>query len=518
MTESQINKAARVAYANYCEPENRHYRGNPFIEALGPVLDAREAGRLLRTDLDYSVEDCQASPRTRMSYVLELLNWRLPSGEHIRLERLFSDALRTGYRGRNPAEISYWSDLREAKEALAANLTLPPRAQSMAVGFSVIGDSGVGKTAAIRSISQLYPEVIIHSSYNGKDLNFLQLPIVIVQCPPQGGLASLCYNIFSAIDRLLGTNYLEKYSRRKSSLSILGGYLLGLVYAHGIGIIVVDEIQNLTEAKQGEPEAMLNFFVMLINALSIPIVVVGTPKAVAILSTALRNARRFSGFDDPVFRRMRPGQDFDRFIRNMMKYQYVQNRVDWTPELSEAIYYNSLGITDLIVKVYILAQIRAISSEIERLTPQIIYSVEDNLTVLKPMLEALRSGDDRAMEAYDDLYDAIDIQGNVYRATATLSVVNDKGDNQDLVSDEQENHEGEITDLAPIQVTPSPSQTINVRKKSPGSTSRRQSKRKKLIFEGGLIHVTTEARRAKVAVYDALVEADYIQDLNIYLD
>lgn len=46
---------------------------------------------------------------------------------------------------------------------------------------------------------------------------------------------------------------------------------------HAIGLLIIDEIQHLN-IKPGA-DKMLNFFVTLVNVISLPVIMVGTPKA-----------------------------------------------------------------------------------------------------------------------------------------------------------------------------------------------------------------------------------------------
>lgn len=65
----------------------------------------------------------------------------------------------------------------------------------------------------------------------------------------------------------------------------------------------------------------------------------------------------------------------------------------------------SQGITDIAVKLYAISQLRAISiGGDEKITPALIQEVsKDSLTLVRPMLEALKSGDLAEIEKYGDI-------------------------------------------------------------------------------------------------------------------
>ncbi len=68
-----------------------------------------------------------------------------------------------------------------------------------------------------------------------------------------------------------------------------------------LGVLVIDEIQNLSEAKSGGHRKMLNFFVQLINTIGLPVVLVGTYKAMSVLGSEFRQMRRGTGQGDLVW-------------------------------------------------------------------------------------------------------------------------------------------------------------------------------------------------------------------------
>ncbi|MGH9841724.1 MAG: hypothetical protein ACREEM_23470 [Blastocatellia bacterium] len=72
------------------------------------------------------------------------------------------------------------------------------------------------------------------------------------------------------------------------------------------------------------------------------------------------------------------------------------------------LYDEAQGITDFAVKLYLFAQERAIESGKEEVTAAVIRSAaRDKLRLPKPVLDALRRGDQRVLELYEDVYPAM---------------------------------------------------------------------------------------------------------------
>jgi len=107
---------------------------------------------------------------------------------------------------------------------------------------------------------------------------------------------------------------------------------------------------------------MLNFFVGLINTIGLPVVLVGTYKAWSVLGGEFRQMRRGTGVGDLVWHPMLEDETWQFFLESLWRYQYVRSPSELTPQLSHTLYYETQGITDFATKVYMLAQIRAITT------------------------------------------------------------------------------------------------------------------------------------------------------------
>ena len=108
---------------------------------------------------------------------------------------------------------------------------------------------------------------------------------------------------------------------------------------------------------------MMNFFVELVNTLGIPIILIGTHKARAIVAGQFRSARRSCGLGGMSWPRLEEdSEDWQRFLKRLWTYQYLRHPADLTPELSRALYYETQGVPDFVGQaLFVLAQMRAIA-------------------------------------------------------------------------------------------------------------------------------------------------------------
>ena len=149
---------------------------------------------------------------------------------------------------------------------------------------------------------------------------------------------------------------------------------------------------------------MLNFFVTLVNTIGIPVVLIGTSRAKPILQGDFRQARRSSGLGSLVWDRMKNDGAWDIFVLSMWENQWTKNKVSLTDEFKNALYHESQGIVDIAVKLYAMVQIRAIALGKETFAVSDFHAVAaECFGIVKPMLDALRSGDMKKIEAYGDI-------------------------------------------------------------------------------------------------------------------
>lgn len=149
---------------------------------------------------------------------------------------------------------------------------------------------------------------------------------------------------------------------------------------------------------------MLNFFVTLVNTIGIPVVMIGTTKAMSILQSEFRQARRGSGQGDLLWDRMQNDLSWKVFTASMWRHQWTREKVALTGEIRDALYEESQGIIDIAVKLYAMVQVKAIT------TGKDMFGVKDfhtaateKLGLVKPMLDALRAGDKKKIQQYGDI-------------------------------------------------------------------------------------------------------------------
>lgn len=389
----------------YKEQELEEFRGNPYIEALPLIFTEDDIFKNITVDPVLKKAERQADASMRYHMVKRLLNFTHPMDRYFDLVLQLSSMIRYGYAIRNPLskEALQKLDFLCSLDKKHDISLLTSHANSLSVTsecHAIIGLSGIGKTTAIVSALKMYPQIISHKSYKGRPFSRNQLVWLKVDCPYDGKRKTLCQSFFKAMDQAMGTNYYSKYGNRRYDVTSMMADLTEIVARHGLGVLVIDEIQHL-QSKNIDTELVFKFITSLSNTIGVPLIFIGTPKASPLLESNFRNARRFTGV---AWDRMLEGDEWDFFIEEMWQYQWLKEYTELTPELKHCLYNESQGITAIAVQLYMCAQLRAITSQNEKITVKLFEDIsKQELKRTSAMIEALRNNDKDALKEYDDI-------------------------------------------------------------------------------------------------------------------
>jgi len=383
------------------------YEGNPFISRLPPLQTQRQFLDALTARPQYDAQERGYSASLRKHCIMRLGRYFEPLERQLQLAERFGMLLRQGYIGRNPITHNYIRHLQNGAQRIdAKSLTVDTRHQveNTAISFALAGCSGIGKSKAIEKVLHQYPQCIEHT----EPFSLIQITYLKLDCPHQGSPKQLCINFFSAVDKLVGTNYFNWYGSRRAGVDEMMVHMAQVANLHALGVLVIDEIQHLNKTKIG-PDALLNFLVTLVNTIGVPVILIGTLSAIPLLQENFRQARRASGLGSLIWDRMPKGKPWDYFIDKLWQYQWTREPTEITQEMRDVLYDESQGIFDIVVKLFMLSQLRVVGiGEVrpgpELLTPQLLRKVaKEDFRVVQPMLAALRSNDTSALLKYDDL-------------------------------------------------------------------------------------------------------------------
>ena len=208
--------------------------------------------------------------------------------------------------------------------------------------FTIIGTSGIGKSTAIsRALKLITANGIIRTEEPYSQV----IPCIVVQCPFDSSVKGMMLEILRKVDEHLGSRYHQNALKVRSTTDMLIGCVSQVALNH-IGLLIVDEIQNVVNSKNGK--SLIGALTQLINNSGISICMVGTPESTVFFEQAMPLARRSLGLQYNAL-------EYDRYFCDLcctlFGYQYVKQRTEITPGVIEWLYEHSAGIVSVVVSL-----------------------------------------------------------------------------------------------------------------------------------------------------------------------
>ena len=368
--------------------------GNPLISALRESYSPEDTIRHLTLRLEYDNSERLKRTDVRLRSCMQIRHFFQPDRNTLTAAMQIDSCLRWGYVSRNPilsTTVQYENCLLNAGTALYRS----------ASGFTILGISGCGKTTNLEMILHTYPQVIRHTRYQGRPFVGIQVVWLKIEMAADASLKGLFRNFMTALDNALNneTHYSDQYDSARYSKDQLFNAVRKLVIKYHIGILVIDELQQLCLSKGNVSQIILNFFVTLVNTIGVPVVTCGTGKARQLFRNEFQQARRGSGIGEIIWTRMDGDERWDRFAKSMWRYQYTQEIVEQTSEMNAVFLEQTLGIPYIAVHLYDLVQQDAIISGRESFSVEDIRRVAaEKMLLTREILEKLGKGIDVDLE------------------------------------------------------------------------------------------------------------------------
>lgn len=383
--------------AHYCvDTSIPQYQHNPCILSLPSILNPIDAAKLFASNP--ALPDPLAKDPAKRMHQLEaaLQCWYEPTSGTVDLSHAIELQMRAGYLARNPVSTSYHTDREyELQRLQSGSAPLNSRSANLTTRF--VGASGMGKTTALETVLKRYPQVIYHQEFQGRPFHFTQLVWIHMDCPFDGSPRGLCLSFFAIVDGILGTAYYDTYSKGRPNTDQLLMAMGRVVRNHALGLLVIDEINVLRDIKTEGATKLLNFFVQMVNTLGVPIMLVGTCRASNLFQKAFRQARRGTGQEAQTWLPFTQNDpNWQQLFESLSKYQVMDVPVTNPNDLAklrDVLHLESVGIIDIAVKLWKLAQWRGLSHNHKSVSVKLIRSVaKDSLGEVRNLLAAFRKG------------------------------------------------------------------------------------------------------------------------------
>ncbi len=327
--------------------------GNPFLAAMPKMLAHSAFMAAVRSLPPLPAGLGAMMPEERRQHLPMLSSLFIPMDyTYVLYDQLFR-ALSSTYSTRTMLEEI------QRTNALFRGDELTPYATQPTSG-SILGEPGVGKTSTIKRALSLLPQVIEHTEYAGAPFFCKQVLYLAVECPSDCSVKALALNIVAALDKAIGSNYLRQLSSLSSAAaSALSTKIKILCFTHHVGLLVIDEVQNLVASAQKNKQVrpLIKFMVELINDTCTAVYFVGTPEAEDLFVSQEHLRRRTRGMRLLPFK---PDGAYRAFLQAIWTYQLTPTTAPFSEQLANKLYDHSGGIPAYIVKILQESQAQAL--------------------------------------------------------------------------------------------------------------------------------------------------------------
>lgn len=341
------------------------HRGNPLIECL-PDLEDKELLKSWIQKPTLSPEEKSESNRYRRLSISSLdQTFNYPLQTYREFFNRLEEALLSSYAAKNPLDpstIHFLHNLDYDDTILKPKGRFKPNGKAI----TLLGKSGVGKSTMIERTLGVFRQLYLHDEYQNKNLGGLkQITYLLVECPSSGSPKSLCIAILAELGRLAGLNKDEFLNTRLSreQLELLVEMRLREYF---VGVLVIDEIQNLLQAKSGMAD-LLAFLLLLVNRSGVVLVFSGNEDARDIFTQKHRIGRR--GEAGGVVE-MQPlnKKSWQSVLAVLWRYQWLREETKLTQKIVDLFFSLTGGFIDQTIRVFQECQKVAIENGSEKIT------------------------------------------------------------------------------------------------------------------------------------------------------
>jgi hypothetical protein len=369
-----MSKKVNIADAEYNTELIERYVNNPLIASLPPMAnEAQITEFFMRLPKIYR----NGPQQQRIAQCEDLFDVIIPTENYWPLYQIVYSMLFNSYANRNPLQpktIKFQYNLALHKKEVDKSWE-----RTTGGGCILLAASGFGKTTIFKRIFNFLPEVVNLLPFQGKELGGKQIVCIFLEIPSDGSRKGLMKLFFEKVDELVGTNYQEDYG--KSTIAQFEPVFRQICSTFHVGLLIIDDIQNLRKSKGGDDLALLNFMSSLSNVIGVGIIKIGTPDASDLFETDFSPLRRSTTAGDYIIERYKETDNsWKTLVCALWGLQWTEKNTASSlakysakgiqiidKELFSLIYDYSQGIPYLLNFLFISAQKWAIRTGYEKL-------------------------------------------------------------------------------------------------------------------------------------------------------
>ena len=358
--------------AIYSDLTSKSYDNRPWLHAQMPISHPEDIRREMERrnryfDAKWREED-SASRRGHLEQ--QAIEYFVPRQAHVELAQMLQEKLVARYRDMDISAPGFFTPQYRPPTGYGAR------------NLVISGDSGTGKSSAIRAAASLCPQVIVHSEYKGKPFTMKQVSYVRVIAPVRAGAKALFTSICTALNGALGVS--RSVSGSEDALASKIGHDAKTM---GLGFLIIDETQNILKQRQNLQGTTLDAFTRLNELSGLPLIFVGTPEVKEVFNSTMHSARRCMIID---WKKVQ-SKEWNTWLEGVLSQHLVRDPIELTGELSQFIWEFSQGLPSLVASLVTQAQRFALLNDREIVLPEDWGRAQAVLNKsVKPATDAIR--------------------------------------------------------------------------------------------------------------------------------
>ncbi|RYV01884.1 transposase [Shewanella sp. OPT22] len=302
---------------SYISHPNPTCRGNPLIEGLGYPMTEFE----VPTACDSGFEKfnlLEGVPEQYHGYYIRstidnLSETYIARDEAYALYEKLRRMIEAGYKKRNPANPVFKNKMLTAvhqdkdEQVNAYNLKRVTGQDIDSLltangSFLLAGLSGAGKTSMMLRVLKLIPQHLYHTDYfNPEGIKIKieedQIPYIYVQVHNRKGQKAFLKGIVEAVEVATNYPYLSRDVKNGDSIDDLIRLVRKLMLKHNVGVLVIDEAQNIAQNKDNlilgsNEKTSMKFVEEIFNRIGVPLFFIGTLATLNLFGKEVTVSRR----------------------------------------------------------------------------------------------------------------------------------------------------------------------------------------------------------------------------------
>ncbi|SBS28403.1 Transposon Tn7 transposition protein TnsC [Marinomonas aquimarina] len=374
---------------------------NPLIAALPDRVDSNRLSELLTRIIKSQDRDTLNQNELEME-IKKLKHSFIITDDHKAFYTEFYKMIEEGYLHRNPMDVEVVKfsydiadpniDVSELSLYKSASLNTDTTSEAMLV----TGFSGNGKSLMTERITSIcFPQVIDHDIEGFQDA---QVVFLKADMPHNASRSGLIIAILEELDRAMSkskygpTNHSEalKGSRKSITVERMTQKLIAALNQHHVGVLIIDEFQNLEVSSARFRSEMINLFDQLSNQLKIPVVKIGTPDTIKLFGNKSYNRRRLG----KLMELQTLGDDaWDKAMEQIFLFQPLPKPIERKESLENDLKDYTAGVPAYLFKLWQECLLEVIQSGKKSISTTLIKRVhKKQFPLLGSAIKFIKSG------------------------------------------------------------------------------------------------------------------------------